>query len=488
MATHSPSPTLVNLPQEILATILSECLVKDVLILRQCCKTTELASRGRSLWLNFLKSFSRDWDISFDQFYPHDRTGTSSRDLELAVTAQYRLYRIMGTGSPEDLPRLSPKLAYKFTAASAWRAAKHVPGGRWIAAISGQVLRVYHVGILSSTRGLPIHAVVCEQECSFLPKTKLQMEWGCCFDSKSYLIVQEYGEGLGSELLHWVFTTQVETTGDTLSLRLNLLGVIKTPDSTAIWMNEPSFPVFLTDEESNENFMWSLDGGRVPVSPLEIHPSEVIYRPAYGGCACWFNDTQGLEVWKISPQPFNEGSTITLQELRSFDCIPNVETDTEDTYDIEIAVGSSSCSPEGYALRFGVLKRELDLGKSTVEFSHKGLFLETEHDRLVGCRLEDLGSQTLTSFPSHVIPLQQDSTLDVCVNGKEMLAGKLSASLDGQIDKAISIIRENPVSCFVSNRSQLCKNNLVPKAVNPSKLWDVASPPGWGFRATLRFF
>ncbi|KAH8836043.1 hypothetical protein DL96DRAFT_1576504 [Flagelloscypha sp. PMI_526] len=452
MATHSSSLTLVTIPPELLASILLRCSIKDILMLRQCCRITEAASRERSLWLHILAGFSRDWDISFDQFHPHDLVGTSSRDLELAVTAQYRLYHIMGTGSPENLPRLSPKVTYKITATSPWRTFQLGPGGRWLAAIFGQVLRIYRVGISSS----PTHAVVCEQECSFLPDSHLDLNWGSCFDSKSYLTVEEYGGSFEPESQYWMFSLQVETKrSNTPSLSINHLGIIKTANTVTLWMDDPSFPVLLTDTDGPNNFLWSQDGGRVPVSSLDIDPGEVIYRPAFGGCACWFVQADGLDVWQFL-QPPSDGSPIALRRLGSFDWLAELESDTDEIWDMQIAIGGSSPSPEGYSLRFAVLVSSGAYPEHPkVEFVHKALILETEHNRLVGCRLEDLGRQTVTNFPSSEMPTLEESTLHVCgpswfmwfteamdtgVDNELISAGRLSASLDGQTYKGASVL------------------------------------------------
>ncbi|KAH8813631.1 hypothetical protein DL96DRAFT_525801 [Flagelloscypha sp. PMI_526] len=423
--------TLKTLPQELLVSILSFCSLQQVLRLRQCCKFLEGISRQRAVWISLLTRLAQEWDIALAQFYPFD-PNTTAQDLERAVTARYRLFSMMSS-NPKYLPLLSARRRFQLVSATPWRASFFAQGGKWLAAIVEQSLRIYHIA--PDLRQPNPERIVVEMKLDVSAHTHLYLFWGCSSADNSTIEIEEWDDDdVANGARHWVYNVHIPPScaSGLAAPEITFRGTIHTGAAAFSSLDGPFDPFFISTDPPDEHFLWYPESGSIPVTlppdlGLFFYRTGVIFRP----------DTSnfGLQVFTfpVPSQPPPADSTLSttkleLEPTNSFswlhelhDIVPNQGHITALCRFTSTTPTSSSSDPDGLLFRFTVMIQyrphfddedyvddeeekarivSANPDATRIHFLHKALFAVKNpvDGSVIGHRLESRGTEEVQTF------------------------------------------------------------------------------------------
>ncbi|KAH8800563.1 hypothetical protein DL96DRAFT_798155, partial [Flagelloscypha sp. PMI_526] len=420
--------TLKNLPQELLVSIFSFCSLQQVLRLRQCCKFLEDVSRQRAVWIALLTSLTQEWDIALAQFYPFN-PNTTTLDLERAVTARYRLFSMMSS-NPKSLPLLSARGRFQLVSATPWRATFFAQGGKWLAAVVEQSLRIYHIA--PDLRQPHPERIVAEKKLGVSPHTDLHLFWGCSSADNSTIEIEEWdNDDLASGSRYWAYNVHIPPScaPGLAAPEITFRGTIHTGSDTLSFLDGPFDPFFISTDPPDEHFLWYPGGGSIPVAlppnmELFFYRTGVVFRADPSNF--------GLQVFKfpVPSQPPHVNSTLSttkleLEPTNSFswlheihDIVPNQNHISSLCRFTSSTPTSSSSDPDGLLFRFTVMIEHCPLlnhedyldetdhiitanvDTTRVHFLHKALFVVKNpvDGSVIGHRLESRGTEEVQTF------------------------------------------------------------------------------------------
>nr|GAT54696.1 predicted protein [Mycena chlorophos] len=143
-----------ELPTDVLILILAFLSATDLLNLRKVCKLVHSITRERSVWVNALRSASREHDVYGPAF---SLAGMSNAELEGAATACARFSRRLRRAfAATDLPPrpvapYSVRTIVSPSGGEEFENLRFVPGGRFILSSHQHILRVWDAGTFKRT-------------------------------------------------------------------------------------------------------------------------------------------------------------------------------------------------------------------------------------------------------------------------------------------------------------------------------------------------